>query len=88
MLASQGRAGSDRAIGAPGTLRIASKDADGIELLEARQHTFNPVDTAVQELRHPVKAGAKVTILVEQLEKMQRDDAVAMVANVNPYLLK
>jgi hypothetical protein len=69
-------------------LQVAREDAGGIELLEARQHTFNPIDTATELLRHPVKADAEVAILIEQIEEMNCDDPVALVAKVNSYLLE
>src|SRR6516165_11885742 len=44
--------------------------------------------TATEKARHPVEAGAKITILVEQIEKVQRDHSVALVAKVGPDLLE
>ena len=69
-------------------LQVASKDTGGIELLEALQNPLDPVFPATEESRHPVETGANITILVKQIEKMQRDDSVVLVAKVGPDLLE
>ena len=69
-------------------LQVASKNAGRIELLEARQNTLDPVRAASEEPRHAIETGAKISILVKQIEKMQGDDPVALVAKIGPDLLK
>ena len=65
-------------------LQVASKDAGGIELLEALQNPLDPVFPATEEPRHPVETSAKIAILIEQIEKVQRDNSVALVTRSAP----
>ena len=57
-------------------------------MLEASQHTLDPVGAAAEKPCHPVEAGAKITILVEHIEKMERNDSIALVGKVGPNLLQ
>ena len=57
--------------------QVASEDAGRVELLQPSENGLDPVDLAAEELRHAVEPGAQVARLVEQIEKMQRDDPVA-----------
>jgi len=43
---------------------------------------------ATQEPRHLVETSAKIAILIEQIEKVQRDNSVALVTKVGPDLLE
>ena len=69
-------------------LQVASKDSGGIELLKALQNPLDPIFPATKEQRHPIETGAKITILIKLIEKVQRNDSVALVAKVGPDLLK
>src|SRR6516225_3854438 len=69
-------------------LQVASKDTGGIKLLEALQNPLDPVFPATEESCQPVETGAKIASLVKQIEKMQRDDSVVLVAKVGPDLLE
>jgi hypothetical protein len=57
-------------------------------LLEALQNPLDPVFPATEESGDPIETGAKITILVKQIEKMPRDDSVALVGKVGPHLFK
>jgi hypothetical protein len=56
--------------------------------LQPSEDGFDPAYLASQKLRHPVEARAEITRLVEQIQKMQRNEAVAGVAKIGSDLLE
>jgi len=68
--------------------QVAREDARRVELLQPSKNGFDPGDLASEELRRAVEPGAQVTRLVDQIEKVKRDDPVTRVVEIGADLLQ
>src|SRR5262249_35843749 len=68
--------------------QVAGESARRIELLQSPQHAPHSLEIAAEQVRHPVQPAAQVTRLVEEVEKMERNNPVTRIAEIGSDLLQ
>src|SRR6202030_1662805 len=68
--------------------QVAGENARRVELLQPSKNGLDPLALAPEELRRAVEPGAQVTRLIDQIEKVKRNDPVAWIVEIGPDLLQ
>ncbi len=68
--------------------QIASEDAGRVELLEPCEHRLDPRQIAAEKRRYAVERTPEITVLIEQVEQVQRNQLVTLVGKIGSDLLQ